>query len=87
MEKDFDTALKQWIERVNKKFNINVYDDEPGRKYIRILENNSAFCFIEKANGNVLKPATYKGPMPHSRGNIYKIGEEGVNKYGALYLK
>lgn len=54
---------------------------EVGPKYIRIVVENhcqdgtvvggSAYCFIDRANGNILKPAGFKGPAKNfARGNI-----------------
>ena len=47
-------------------------------------------AFVEKANGNILKPATYKVPAKHARGNINSpsCGMEAINNYGnVIYLK
>lgn len=65
-----------------------------GPKYIRVIakEGNRiggyAFCFVDKTNGDVLKPASYKGPAKHARGNIFNEdnGLGGVTAYGAAYL-
>lgn len=98
MKTDYKTALTNWLDRcqdiVNKgSIAINkpvLTLDKGGRKYDKILavENQTfAFCFIDKKTGDVLKVATYSTPAKHARGNIYQIGNEGVDAYGALYLK
>lgn len=65
-----------------------------GRRFIRIVkelgnDQRSAFCFIEKATGNVFKPAGWKSPTTkHVRGNIYsKPSAEayGVTLHGTVY--
>ena len=69
--------------------------DPKGKKYLRIKSRNInqpsgfgyAFCFIDKSNGNVLKPAGWQKPAPQPRGNIYTEGKEGVNAYEANYLR
>lgn len=93
---DFDTALKNWLERASKIASSYTLTIDPNsRKYIRVVmclkidphQQRSVFCFIEKATGNVLKAGTWKAPAKHARGNIYEIGKEGVGEYGAHYLK
>ena len=75
----------KWIHRVEKKFNIKL-KFKTGRKYIKILsEHGGVYCFID-ANGDVLKAASWNAPAKHARGNIFEVGKEGVDKYGAHYL-
>jgi hypothetical protein len=52
-----------------------------GRKYDKMItedasdigdrSNRSVFAFINKTNGDILKPATWNSPAEHNRGNIY----------------
>lgn len=49
-----------------------------GRKYDKMITNQSTdthatrvFAFINKTNGDILKPATWNSPAEHNRGNIY----------------
>ena len=46
-----------------------------GRKYTKIIMNtgnqHSVWAFIDRTNGDVLKPASWKAPAKHSRGNLY----------------
>lgn len=66
-----------------------------GIRYIKIIENHkgpsgmSVFAFIDKTNGDVLKPATWKTPAKHSRGNIFDghYGLKHVDAYGPAYLR
>jgi hypothetical protein len=72
---------------------------ERGPKYIRIVEQTfvnehssgrSAFCFIDRENGNVLKPAGWKGPEKRNpRSTIFAddFGASGVTGYGTTYLR
>lgn len=52
---------------------------EPGPKNIRVVkkdnpnnDHGSAYCFVEKATGKIMKPAGYKSPEPkrYERGNV-----------------
>jgi len=72
---------------------------EKGRRYARIVKTNhidrneastcSAWAFIDLTNGDILKPATYKAPAKHARGNINDDaqGMKHVDSYGPAYLK
>jgi len=56
-----------------------------GRKYDKMITEDSSdigdwptgegtrrvFAFINKTNGDILKPATWNSPAEHNRGNIY----------------
>lgn len=68
-----------------------------GRRYVLLMEvhysgpenqnrHESAFCFVDKTTGHVLKPDTYRKPHPTPRGTIYSDKLEGVDALGALYL-
>lgn len=84
----FDTWLKnaQAIVDLSSMFRGHVLTAEHGRRYIRIVQDHSAFAFIDKTNGNVLKPETWKKPSPIPRGSIY--GDRlGVDEFGGKYLR
>ena len=66
-----------------------------GRKYWRIesvdqgQSSGSAWAFLNTENGDVLKPASWRAPAKHARGNIYdnQGGMKGVGPYGPAYLR
>ena len=39
------------------------------------------WAFIDKTNGNILKPATWKAPAKHARGNIYESPSRDGRKH------
>ena len=61
---------------------------EIGNKFIRLWEGNGCWGFISRVDGDLkgapikkgdlLKPATWKAPAKHARGNII----DGTAKYG-----
>ena len=67
------------------KTDLNV---EVGNKYIRLWDANSCWGFISRVDGDLkgapikkgdlLKPASWKTPAKHARGNII----DGTAKYG-----
>ena len=78
----------------NVKFNSKVEADKGGRRYVRIVKSDafshcSAYCFVDKTNGDVLKPAGWKSPAKHARGNIYNDdnGLGCMGPYGPAYLR
>ena len=87
---NFTEAFNQWLERAKKITIDGKLLVMEGKKYMRIVKEDIssryAFCFIEKATGNVLKAASWATPAKHARGNIYKLGQEGISKYGGNYL-
>ena len=61
-----------------------------GRKYVKLVQKGSVFCFIEKATGHIFKPASYSAPAKHARGSIYKDnGNQAISYNGTSinYLK
>ena len=66
-----------------------------GRKYWRIeavdqgQSSGYAWAFLNTENGDVLKPASFRAPAKHARGNIYDAhgGTKGVGPYGPAYLR
>lgn len=75
---------------------------EAGTRYVKILKqsetkdeetdkpiSSSAWAFIDRTNGDVLKPATWRAPAKGARGNIFdaKNGLEHMGPYGPAYLR
>ena len=73
-----------------------------GTRFIRIMKrsvdvdqttqrpfHSSAWAFVDRTNGDVLKPATWKAPAKHSRGNIFdpQNGLGSMGPYGPAYLR
>ena len=64
----------------------------PGKKYIKVVQENGVFCFIVKEDfkhfkkGDVLKPASWAAPaLNQPRGNVLK-GNYPIQWTGPLYL-
>ena len=94
------TLQKQMDDYYREKFpslEREILVQDPGRKYVRIWKRResedtsrgSAFAFIDTTNGNILRPATYKAPAKHARGNLFDaskgLGQVGV--YGPNYMR
>lgn len=57
--------------------------------HVRPFNRRSAWAFIDRSTGDVLKPATFKAPAKHARGNIFddKGGMGSMSNYGPAYLR
>ena len=91
---DFDKAVNRLVENIHidyerwssnlkyssgsERVNITI---KPGRKFIKIIRDNSVWGFVAKADGvhkgvpmvagDVLKAAGWASPAKHTRGNIF----------------
>ena len=77
--------------------------DKRGRRYIKIIavllvqredgsyavNSNSAWAFIDSTNGDILKPASWKVPAKHARGNLFdrQKGTGMITPYVPDYLR
>lgn len=61
---------------------------DQGRRYARIVVDGSAFRFVDRTNGNILKAASWKAPAEHARGNVLRSDRmNSVTPYGVVYLR
>ena len=77
------------------------YSTQEGKKYVKVIAHSagsdgkpldhsgSVHSFIDKTNGNILKPNSWKAPHPIARGNIGDSdhGMKGMGNNGPAYLK
>jgi hypothetical protein len=88
-------ALLSWIEKCQKMLTEKrggSLEIAMGSKNVKIIINDhsrSVFAFIDRATGDVLKPATWNAPAKHARGNIYDAsnGMARMTEYGPAYLR
>jgi hypothetical protein len=69
---------------------------EIGNKFIKISHNTSVWGFISRIDGNLkgapirkgdlLKPASWRAPAKHARGNIID-GTQSYDTYGPSYMR
>jgi len=67
-----------------------------GNKFIKMMHGSSVWGFVSMVDGNhlgvpikkgdLMKPASWKAPAKHSRGNIFD-GTATYGMYGPNYLK
>ena len=81
-----DRDIEAWVAKVNERFG-GTRTIARGRKYAKIVNGGSVYCFVDRTNGDILKAASWKAPAKHARGNIYDADPlKGVGPYGAAYL-
>lgn len=81
--KAVETALESFLQKVeemylnymNKRFPNNTKEPlnhKIGSKYIKVTRGHSVWCFIDRTNGNVLFPHSWKAPeLKNPRGNLF----------------
>lgn len=93
-------AFVAGCDRISREYSLEHFDLEPptmvlemGRRYARVVRVSgasvSAHAFVDLANGDVLKPASYKTPAKHARGNLFDPdgGLKWMGPYGPAYLR
>jgi hypothetical protein len=102
-QKQFEAAVKSFFEGcqkikndyfVKQNYNMDIinldkWDIQFLQKRARVVNDGSAYCFIDFATGDVLKCAGYNAPAKHARGNIYDAanGLASIGPYGPAYLR
>ena len=88
---------KAYYEKIELSTKLNEYSltVEVGNKYIRLWDGNTCWGFISRVDGDLkgapvkkgdlLKPATWKAPAKHARGNIID-GTARYSVYGPQYI-
>ena len=59
-----------------------------GQTWLRPDSRGRIYCFVDKTNGDILKPASWKAPAKHARGNVHDENPVArCTHYGPEYLK
>ena len=105
---DFDKAMDRLVENIHKNYagwsnrveykkGIETVDItiKTGRKFIKIIRDNSVWGFVAKSDGahmgvsmktgDVLKAASYNAAAKHTRGNIFDGNQDYFSWTGPNY--
>ena len=105
---DFDKAMDRLLDNIHKDYqgwsnNVKYSSGvekvditiKPGRKFIKIIRDNSVWGFVAKADGNhkgvpmkmgdVLKAAGWASPAKHTCGNIFDNNQDYFSWTGPDY--
>ena len=110
-ESDFNVAVNRLVYNIDEDYkgwkSRSKYDDmpgafpdveiviKPGRKFIKIIRENSVWGFVAKVDGthkgvpmkigDVLKAAGWSAPAKHTRGNIFDDNQDYFSWTGPNY--
>ena len=103
-KEDFDIAVDNLLKNIHLDFvkwsnGRNMEEDKlsvkPGRKFIKIIRDNSVWGFVAKKDGvhkglpmksgDVLKAAGWSAPAKHTRGNIFDNNQDYFRWTGPDY--
>lgn len=70
-------------------FEVDKVTVKKGRRYVKVIRGTSVYAFVDINDGNVYKPASWKAPAKHARGNIFNDdnGLDCCGAYGVAYLR
>ena len=95
-EQDVEERVYRLTEYIKQDYNKHGYNSgfnvtvSKGRKYYKVLTDNSVHCFVDVKNGDVYKAASYNKPAKHVRYNLLQDPQDCYNKCdwsgGYLYL-
>ena len=96
-EQDVEERVYKLAECVERDHNLRweslPYNVEvkKGRKYYKIITNNSVHCFVDVKNGDVYKPASWNKPASIVRYNLLTNAQQCYNNVdwsgGYLYIR
>ena len=100
---DFDKKFDEFLKGCQKIVDEGMHNfswkrkltARKGSKYIKIISEDvggnmnsrTVWGFVDKSNGDILKPANWKSPAKHNRGNIFD--EDPllfIGQYGPAYM-
>jgi len=99
----FNDAIDNLLVKIQEDYDKRTYSGKnmnlslkKGRKFIKIITNNSVWGFVAKADGmnkgvpmkagDVLKAAGWAAPAKHTRGNIFDNNQDYFSWTGPNYL-
>ena len=96
-EQDVEERVYKLTEYIKQDYNKYGYKSDfnvtvsKGRKYYKVITDNSVHAFVDVKNGNVYKPASYNKPAIHVRFNLLQDPQDCFNKCDCngsyLYLR
>tara|TARA_R100000152_G_C6586581_1_gene48539 strand:+ start:124 stop:495 length:372 start_codon:yes stop_codon:yes gene_type:complete len=93
---EFIQKCQDIVDEDMKKYSwVNKLSVNKGRRYDKIISEDigtssnqtRVWAFIDKTNGDILKPESWKKPAKHARGNIYEDDcMQFIGPYGPAYM-
>ena len=96
-QQDVEERVYKLAEYIKADYNKYGYKSDynvtikKGKKYFKVITENSVHCFVDINNGNVYKPASWNKPAAIVRYNLLTNAQDCYNKCdwsgGYLYLR
>ena len=96
-EQDVEERVYKLAEYVKADYNKYGYKSDfnvtikKGRKYYKVITDNSVHCFVDVKNGDVYKPASWNKPAAIPRYNLLVNAQDCFNNVdsngGYLYIR
>ena len=103
IKSDFDEAMNNLLNNINTNYHKGFPKNKDmvlslvaGRKFIKVVNENSVWGFVAKKDGehkglpmkagDVLKAASWKAAAKHTRGNIFDKNQDYFRWTGPNYL-
>ena len=103
IKSDFDEAMNNLLNNINTNYHKGFPKNKDmvlslvaGRKFIKVVSENSVWGFVAKKDGvhkglpmkagDVLKAASWKAAAKHTRGNIFDKNQDYFRWTGPNYL-
>ena len=100
---DFDEAMDNLLNNINTDYHKGFPKNKDmvlslvaGRKFVKVVNENSVWGFVAKKDGvhkglpmkagDVLKAASWRAPAKHTRGNIFDKNQDYFRWTGPNYL-
>ena len=101
---DYSSALSKMVHRIDEQYGkyyektLTNLTYEPveiksGRRFDKLIQGSSVYCFVEKSTGNVYKPASWRAPYLKGntpvRGSVYDVDsywDKELRHGGWLYV-
>jgi len=90
-----DTKRKERHDKCNHYSEYIPLKIKKGSKFMKIMDSNHVWAFVSMFDGfhmgvpvkrgDLMKPASWRAPAKHSRGNIFE-GTDKWSEYGPTYL-
>jgi len=90
--KNWEDQVRPEHERVVPNLEMVPLTYTKGKRFMRVVYDNSVVAFVDFNDGSIYKPAGWKAPAKHVRGNIFsnRNGMEAVSDgwiYSIRYLR
>lgn len=87
--KEWDSVSKEMFEKSFENLTYHPIETKINRKWAKVSREGSVLAFVNTENGEIMKPASWRAPAKHARGNIFsdKKGMEAVQISSICHIR